>query len=220
MTTGRGRILLVEDKPNMLALLEQMLREHYDVTSARDGKQALDILGQQAFDVVLTDVRMPGADGLEILRAVKDRDPTTEVIVMTAFASIEAAVEAIKAGAYDYLRKPFDPDDVLLVLSRALENARARALPSPASQLSSSGAGDLADPLSVSFKDAVNRASEEASREYLRKLMATFAGNVTQAAQRAGLQRESLHRLLKRYGLRAESFRGKIDPDGDDPSDT
>jgi transcriptional regulator of acetoin/glycerol metabolism len=76
-----------------------------------------------------------------------------------------------------------------------------------------------ADPLSLSFKDAVNRASDAASREYLGRLLRTFSGNVTLAAQRAGLQRESLHRLLKRYGLRAEAFRATVDSDNDDPSD-
>lgn len=212
MTQPRGRILVVEDKPNMLALLDQLLRGHYDVTAAADGSQALERLAAQEFDLVLTDVRMSGADGFEILSAARQRRPATEVVVMTAFASIEAAVEAIKRGAYDYIRKPFDPDDLLLLLARALESGRPRDATSSAREAPAASPSAPLDPLSISFKDAVNRASEEASREYLRRLMATFSGNVTQAALRAGIQRESLHRLLKRYGLKAESFRTKPEP--------
>jgi len=218
MSAARGRILVVDDKPNMLTLLEQILGEHHVVSPARDGQQALERLAREGFDLVLTDVRMPGADGFEILRQVKQRWPATEVIVMTAFASIGAAVEAIKRGAYDYIRKPFDPDDVVLVVARALEQARQRAGQPPHDAAPDDG-HSAADPLSISFKDAVNRASDEASREYLSRLLRTFSGNVTLAAQRAGLQRESLHRLLKRYGLRAEAFRSRLDSGSDDPPD-
>jgi len=220
MNAARGRILVVDDKPNMLTLLEKILGEHHSVTVAHDGQQALARLATEEFDVVLTDVRMPGADGFDVLRTVKGHRPATAVIVMTAYASIEAAVEAIKRGAYDYIRKPFDPDDVVLVVARALEHTRLHTTEPVDSELSQPGQAEAdEDPLSVSFKDAVNRASDQASREYLRKLLRTYGGNVKHAAQRAGLQRESLHRLLKRYGLRAEAFRTKSDAGSDDPPD-
>lgn len=219
MTAVRGRILIVDDKPNMLTLLGQILGEHHVVTLAADGQQALEHLAREDFDLILTDVRMPGADGFEVLRQAKLRRASTEVILMTAFASIGAAVEAVKRGAYDYLRKPFDPDDVVLVVARALEQGRQNAgQPMPQATPESGPPDAGADPLAVSFKDAVNRASDEASRDYLSRLLRTFSGNVTLAAQRAGLQRESLHRLLKRYGLRAEAFRSRHDP-GTDPPD-
>jgi len=80
----------------------------------------------QPFDVVVTDLRMPGADGFEVLRAVKARAPETEVIMMTAYATVADAVEAMKLGAYDYLQKPFDPDDASLVVARALERKRLK----------------------------------------------------------------------------------------------
>jgi len=81
--------------------------------------------------VVVTDLRMPGADGFEVLRAVKARSPETEVIMMTAYATVGDAVEAMKQGAYDYLQKPFDPDDASLVVARALERKRLREQASP-----------------------------------------------------------------------------------------
>src|SRR5687767_11836158 len=168
MTAVRGRILIVDDKPNMLTLLEQILGEHHVVTLAADGQQSLEHVAREDFDLILTDVRMPGADGFEVLRQAKLRRPATEVILMTAFASIGAAVEAVKRGAYDYLRKPFDPDDVVLVVARALEQGRQHAGQTTPEATSESGQPDAgADPLAVSFKDAVNRASDEASRDYL-----------------------------------------------------
>lgn len=122
----RARVLVVDDKENMLKLFEKILGEHYELTCASDGRQALVQIGSQVFDVVVTDIRMPGADGFEVLRAVKQLSPDTEVILMTAHASVEKAVEAIKEGAFDYIQKPFEPDDVSLVVARALERKHLR----------------------------------------------------------------------------------------------
>lgn len=136
MSDRRGRVLVVDDKPTMLSLVKKILEATYDIETASDGATALKTLASRQFDVVLTDVRMPGADGFEVVRTVKQRWPRTEVVMMTAFASIETAIEAIKQGAYDYLSKPFDPDDVNLVVARALEHKRiserAEALPAAA----------------------------------------------------------------------------------------
>jgi DNA-binding NtrC family response regulator len=126
MSATRGRVLVVDDKETMLSLLSKILGEHHVVTQASDGKQALALLAEREFDVVLTDVKMPGADGFAVVKAVRQSWPATEIIMMTAFASIESAVQAIKLGAYDYLQKPFDPDDVTLVVARALERKRLR----------------------------------------------------------------------------------------------
>jgi len=117
----RPHILVIDDKANMVKLFVRILEEQYLVTTAPDGTRALQILETRRFDLVLTDVRMPGPDGFDVLRAVKTRYPETEVVLITAFSSIPSAVEAIRRGAYDYLTKPFDPDDLLLILARALE---------------------------------------------------------------------------------------------------
>ena len=122
----RARILVADDKENMVRLIVRVLGDAYDVTTAADGTRALALLGAQEFDLVITDIRMPGADGFEVLHAVKSRAPQTEVILVTGFASVPKAVEAIRAGAYDYLQKPFDPDELSLVTARALERKRLR----------------------------------------------------------------------------------------------
>jgi DNA-binding NtrC family response regulator len=203
-------ILIVDDKENMLALLGDILSPHYQVTKAGDGASALTLVDDRSFDVVITDVRMPGADGHQVVRAVKARTPTTEVIVMTAFASIPAAVEAIRDGAYDYIQKPFDPDDVSLVVARALQRKRERETAGTQGTVGPEPA--KADLASLSYRDAMTAAREQGSREYLVALLRAFGGNVSRAAERAGMERESLHRLLRRYGVKAEAFRGDDPP--------
>jgi two-component system response regulator HydG len=123
----RARILVVDDKENIVNLLVRILGDTYQVTTAGDGGRAISLIGAQEFDVIVTDLRMPGADGFEVLRAAKARAPDTEVIMMTAYATVQDAVTAMKQGAYDYLQKPFDPDDASLVVARALERRRLRA---------------------------------------------------------------------------------------------
>ncbi len=122
----RARILVVDDKENILKLFARILGDAYEVTPAADGGRAISLIGAQEFDVIVTDLRMPGADGFEVLRAAKARAPETEVIIMTAYASVQDAVTAMKQGAYDYLQKPFDPDDAARVVARALERRRLR----------------------------------------------------------------------------------------------
>ena len=121
-----GRILLVDDKEPILELLARILGDAYDLTLASDGMRALALIGATDFDVVISDIRMPGADGFEVLRAVKTRAPETEIVLITAFASVPKAVEAMRLGAFEYLQKPFDPDQVALVVARAIENKRIR----------------------------------------------------------------------------------------------
>jgi DNA-binding NtrC family response regulator len=122
----RARILVVDDKENIVKLFARILGDGYQLTTAADGGRAISLVASQSFDVVVTDLRMPGADGFEVLRAVKARSPETEVILMTAYATVGDAVEAMKQGAYDYLQKPFDPDDASLVVARALERKRLK----------------------------------------------------------------------------------------------
>lgn len=205
----KPRVLIADDRENMRKLFLQLFGEVYDTAVALDGAQALSRIASEEFAVVLTDIRMPGADGFEVLRAVKQRWPDTEVILMTAYASIAKAVEAMREGAYDYLAKPFEADQVALVVARAIEHRRRRRLASSA-EAGSSLSVELPDAASLAqmtYRDAVDVARESVSREYLVQLMREFGGNVTRAASRAGMERETLHRLLRRYGLRSEDFR-------------
>jgi two-component system, NtrC family, response regulator PilR len=118
-----GSVLVVDDERSMREFLAICLkREGHTVSVAESGQQALAALEDRPADVVVTDLKMPGElDGLGLLRAVKERDLDTEVIVVTAFASPETAIAAMKQGAYDYLTKPFKVDEINAVIARALE---------------------------------------------------------------------------------------------------
>ena len=120
-----SRVLVVDDKPNMVTLLARVLGDGFEVETAPDGARALALVASRPWDVVLTDIRMPGADGFELLAAVKARAPATEVVLMTGYATVQDAVRAMKQGAFDYLEKPFDPDAALAVVTRAAEHKRA-----------------------------------------------------------------------------------------------
>jgi DNA-binding NtrC family response regulator len=117
------RILIVEDKDSLRSMLEEMLRaEKLEVRGIASGSQAVETLRSgERVDLVLTDWRLPGADGLAVLDAARALDPTLPVIVMTAFGSIETAVDAMKRGAEDFITKPVDPDLLRLLVARAIE---------------------------------------------------------------------------------------------------
>jgi two-component system response regulator PilR (NtrC family) len=119
------RVLVVDDEQSMRELLGIMLRQvGYDVTLADGGEAAVQALRTDAFDLVITDLRMRKIDGIAVLRAAKEHSPRTVVLVVTAFASTETAVEAMKLGAYDYVTKPFKLDELKLTIANALERKR------------------------------------------------------------------------------------------------
>jgi two-component system response regulator HydG len=120
-----GKVLVVDDQKNMRATTAILLRQAgHTVQEAEDGAAAVQRLQRETFDVVLTDLRMPSGDGMEVLKAAQQMAPDTQVIVMTAYGTIESAVEAIRRGAYDFLAKPFKEDEVLLRVAKALEKRR------------------------------------------------------------------------------------------------
>jgi two-component system response regulator HydG len=120
-----ARVLVVDDQRNMRATTALLLRDAgYAVAEAEDGASAVRRIAAEPFDVVLTDVRMGEVDGMEVLRSTLEIAPTTQVIVMTAYGTIESAVEAIRRGAYDYIPKPFKEDELLLRVGKAVERRR------------------------------------------------------------------------------------------------
>ena len=121
------RILIVDDEASLRDALARILTaEGYEVRQAGDGKEALGILGAQPFDFILCDLRMPVMGGLELLREITARGIPGTVIMMSAFGTVETAVEAMKLGAYDYVSKPFMSDEILLTLRKAGERERLR----------------------------------------------------------------------------------------------
>lgn len=118
------RVLLAEDRDNLREVLARALRRTFDVEAVPDGALALERLAEGGWAVVVTDVRMPGALGTEVLAAARRMERPPEVVMMTAYADVPSAVVALRAGAYDYLAKPFEPDDLIRVVTRAAERHR------------------------------------------------------------------------------------------------
>ncbi|AKV03444.1 Response regulator of zinc sigma-54-dependent two-component system [Labilithrix luteola] len=120
-----AKLLIVDDQRNMRTTLAMMLRgAGFEVDEAENGEAGCERGGTGAYDVVLTDLRMGSKDGIDVLRAVKDSQPMTEVIVMTAYGTIESAVEAMRFGAFDYIQKPFTEQELLVKVGKALDNRR------------------------------------------------------------------------------------------------
>lgn len=125
MKKHNGKILVVEDEKNMREVLKILLDgENYEVMTASDGLEGLSSLDKDIFDLVITDMKMPKADGFQVLKKVKEISPDTIVIMITAFGTKETAIEAMKLGAYDYINKPFNIDEIRLIVRRSLEKKR------------------------------------------------------------------------------------------------
>src|SRR5213593_1909549 len=121
MIPESARILIADDEDGLRWVLEKGLRQAgYEVTAVRDGDEALRAFSEAPFDLVFLDIRMPGTDGLTVLAKLRGLAPDAHVIVMTAHGTMETAIQAMQRGAYDYLAKPFDIDEVLLLAARAL----------------------------------------------------------------------------------------------------
>lgn len=125
MEKSSGKILIVEDEKSLRDVLRILLEEEmYEVSTASDGKEGVELIRDNIFDLIITDIKMPGADGFTVLKAVNDFSPASMVIMMTAFGTMEMAIEAMKQGAYDYIHKPFKIDEIRLIVGKAFEKKR------------------------------------------------------------------------------------------------
>ena len=126
MKDDRINTLIVDDDKTLCKMLEDMLSKdpHLNICSAHDGLDATKKIKEEKFDLILTDLMMPGANGIEVLKAAKEVDESVHVIIITGFASLETAMEAIRKGAYDYLTKPFKLEEIKLAVQNACEKIR------------------------------------------------------------------------------------------------
>ena len=123
----KGLLHIIDDEPVIHDVLGQLLTsEGYEIEASTSGEEALAKLADRVFDLTLLDLLMPGMDGIEVLRRLKRIDPEAMVIIITAYASVESAIAAMKLGAFDYIQKPFKHDDLLMTVGRALEHRRLR----------------------------------------------------------------------------------------------
>jgi DNA-binding NtrC family response regulator len=129
---AKANVLVVDDEESVRRSYTRLLDQaHCNASSARDGAEALRAMQHQPFDVVLLDLRMPGADGLAVLEQIKQKWPASEVVVITGYPTIESAKLALQLGAYDYLAKPADPEDVIDAARGAMLRKRWALQPEP-----------------------------------------------------------------------------------------
>jgi two-component system response regulator PilR (NtrC family) len=125
MKKHKGKILIVEDEKSMREVLKILLEgEGHEVTTASDGAEGLSCIEKDIFDLVITDVKMPKADGFEVLKRIKETAPDTVVIMITAFGNRETATQAMKFGAYDFISKPFNIDEIRLIVRKSIEKKK------------------------------------------------------------------------------------------------
>src|SRR5882672_3741837 len=121
MLPERKQVLIVDDEPNLRKILSaQLSRDGYDVLTAEDGEEGLQLLREHHIDLVVTDLKMPKVDGMTLLREALREDPELPIVMITAHGTVDTAVEALKLGAFDYLTKPFDKDEVRQIVGKAL----------------------------------------------------------------------------------------------------
>jgi DNA-binding NtrC family response regulator len=179
-------ILIVDDEKSIRTMLASYMRTvGHDVEVAENGKAALEMLARTAVDLVFSDVRMAELDGMVLLREIRGRWPDIVVVLMTAYATVPQAVEAIQAGAYDYLMKPFSIEQLGRILDRALE---VHGLQAPAGV----PALDTMADRSLSF--------EHLQRKHIARVVAESVA-LEEAAARLDIRSTTLSRTRKRYGI-------------------
>jgi len=219
------RVLIIDDDPLIRAGCRKVLeRRGFACAAAQDGEHALECVRRASFDAALLDLKMPGLSGMETLKKLREESPNTAVIVITGYASIDSAVEAVKAGAFDYLPKPFTPDDLAARVRRAVRAVREaleeslirleleRKKLDHATNISPAAMGRVERLIHGSAEKApspddpdgaddslssIVRLEADAIRSALRR----FKGNKTRAAERLGINRKTLREKMRKYGI-------------------
>ncbi len=162
-----SRILVVDDELGPREALRLILQDHYEIATAQNGHQALDHLADREFDLVIMDIRMPGINGIDLLAEAKKKAPDTEVVMITAYASVETAASALRHGALDYLIKPFDRKLVLDVVQKGLiRRAESRKIKGRLEEL---------QLVNQSLRHEIERASINIQRHYLETVSSLVA---------------------------------------------
>lgn len=247
MSGTRPIVLVVDDEESMRYFLDKALRrEGYEVVTAKDGPEAIEAAQRRAVDLVLADVRMPGMDGVALLRALRALQPRVPVVLMTAYGTVDDALAAMKQGATDYVLKPLRVETVRETVARALGGASRAptvrdavpdeiltAPPAPSTAARAGGAAPSAarggaaeaGSLAASLRTLAGHAGlaltpdlasgdlglREVTRLcemlYVDELLRRTEGNVSRAAEIAGITRPNMHRKVVDLGLAADAYR-------------
>ena len=179
------RILAVDDEPHMLQLLERIIKEKtsYHITTTSNSLMVPKMLEETQYDLIISDLKMPGLDGLDLLRMLRENNRHEELIIITAFGSLETAVEAMSRGVFDYITKPFKKEQILFTMDRAM---RWQKLKRESQQMQK-----------VFLLEPYDKASKAFLREYVRNLAQRSEGNIQEVAARSGLAPELIADVLR-----------------------
>lgn len=211
-------VVVIDDEADLCELIALRLEHHgYRVSAGHDASGALNLLERDAVDLMLLDLRLENENGLDVLVKVRDRARELPVIILTAHGTIELAVEATKLGAYGFLTKPFDDDELVTKIAGGVEQMRSRR--GEPTGLAPQRGFPVAVPASVGLRVAermfdwrtalppLRDAREAFDRVYLEELLRRVGGNVSAAARVAGRNRTDFYELLHRYELDPARFR-------------
>jgi DNA-binding NtrC family response regulator len=201
---AKPRILVVDDEPVVReSLRDWFSMDEYPIEMAASGAEAIQKMQEARWDILLTDVKMPGMDGLELQKRAKQLDPHITVIIMTAYASVDSAMQAIKEGAYDYVTKPLDPEDLEQIIKRACEH---RQLVRENVELkrrieTTGGEVEMATDQSAGNAATTGLSLADAERQHLQKVLAEVSGDLSEAARALQIDDAALADLLRKHGL-------------------
>ncbi|MBI4765192.1 MAG: response regulator [Deltaproteobacteria bacterium] len=193
------RLLIVDDELDMLLLLKMILTEKtaYEVVTTPNPLEVEQIYRDKPFQLVITDLSMPGMDGIELIGVIKKLDPLIPVIIITAYGSIESAMESAKRGAFDFITKPFRKEQIILTIEKALEFRRIQIEKIQSQEAGKSENWITPETFSLPYEQAKEQVLGQFKRQYARKLMERNQGNFSQAAREAGWTEEELKGLLE-----------------------
>lgn len=181
----KQQILAVDDEPHMLTLLERIITQKtpYQIMTTNNALEVPGILEQTQFDLIIVDLKMPGMDGIDILRMVKEKQREEEVIIITAFGSLETAIEALSLGVFDYITKPFKKEQIISTVDKAMRWQRMRR--------------ELKRMSDIFKREPYEEARLAFEREYVRHLAERSGGDEKRMAERSGLPAEVIASAMK-----------------------
>ncbi|HUT55379.1 MAG TPA: response regulator [bacterium] len=181
-------ILAVDDELHMLKLLERIIKEKtpYQIQITNNSLEVPKILEQKKFDLIITDLKMPGLDGMDLLRLIRDQGREEEVIIITAFGSLESAIEALSRGVFDYITKPFKKEQIIFTVDRVMRYQRSRR--------------EVARLAAIFETEPFRAAQGVFELEYANRLEKRHDGNQKEMAEKSGLSPERIAEILNRGG--------------------
>jgi DNA-binding NtrC family response regulator len=173
-------ILAIDDEPDMLRLLDRIVTEKtaYSISTTSSPLEVPDILEKNTYNLIITDLKMPGLDGLDILRLVREKGRPEEVVIITAFGAMDSALEALSLGVFDYITKPFKKEQILFTIERAMRCQQMKL--------------EWAELSAICEKEPYEEARRSFEREYVRRLAARTGFDHTAMARRSGLPVEAI----------------------------